>query len=175
MPSASADIRPRAIERPSRGTLAEIHRVLGLLRSDGDLAEGPVPVPGIADLPELAAHARAAGVEVDLTVREEARLSPALAVSVYRIVQQALTNVVTHAGPTRCSVTVDIDERAAAIEVVDDGPRHGRPPRAAGGGHGLIGMRERVKLYGGSFSAGFRPDRGFRVTARLPCENGTMT
>ncbi|MGI5270243.1 sensor histidine kinase [Nonomuraea sp. CA-218870] len=185
-----ADARPQearaalaVIERTSRDTLAEIHRVLGLLRSDGDLAEGPVPVPGIADLPELAAHARAAGVEVDLTVREEARLPPALAVSVYRIVQQALTNVITHAGPTRCSVTVDIDERAAAIEIVDDGPihgpapgpAHGRPPRAEGGGHGLIGMRERVKLYGGSFSAGFRPDRGFRVTAHLPCENGTMT
>lgn len=187
-----ADARPgevraalAVIEQTSRTTLAEIHRVLGLLRSDGDLQETRLPAPGMADLPELAAHARSAGVEVDLTVREEAALPPAVAMSVYRIVQQALTNVVTHAGPTRCSVTVDVDGRAAVIEVVDDGPRHGRPPRAGHGGpggrdgrdgHGLIGMRERAKVYGGTFSAGSRPEGGFRVAARLPYEpDGTMT
>ncbi|MGW0192405.1 sensor histidine kinase [Nonomuraea sp. NPDC003201] len=178
-----ADVRPEevraalaVIEQTSRSTLAEIRRVLGLLRSDGDLQETDVPVPGMANLPELAAHARSAGVEVDLTVRAEAELSPAVAVSVYRIVQQALTNVVTHAGPTHCSVTVDVDGWAAVIEVVDDGPRHGRPPRTAPGGHGLIGMRERVKMYGGTFSAEFRPEGGFRVAARLPYNpNGTVT
>ncbi|WP_344971427.1 sensor histidine kinase [Streptosporangium fragile] len=173
-----ADARPQevraaltVIEQTSRSTLAEIHRVLDLLRSDGDSRQARLPVPGTADLPELAAHARSAGVEVDLAVREEAALPAAVAVSVYRIVQQALTNVVTHAGPTRCSVTVDVDGREAVIEVVDDGPRHGRPPRAdrAGqGGHGLIGMRERVKMYGGTFDAGPRPEGGFRVSARLP-------
>jgi signal transduction histidine kinase len=164
------------IEQTSRSTLAEIHRVLGLLRSDGDPQQAQLPAPGMADLPELAAHARSAGVEVDLAVREEAALPPTVAVSVYRIVQQALTNVITHAGPTRCSVTVDIDGRAAVIEVVDDGPRHGRPPRAGHGGHGLIGMRERAKVYGGTFSAGSRPEGGFRVAARLPYDpNGTMT
>lgn len=176
-----ADERPQevraalaVIERTSRGALTEIQRVLGLLRSDGDLAETHVPVPGVADLPELADHARSAGVEVELTVHEEAALPPAVAVSVYRIVQQALTNVITHAGPTRCSVTVAIDGRAAAIEVTDDGPRHGRPPRAGrGGGHGLIGMRERVKMYGGTFDADFRPEGGFRVTARLPYDDQT--
>ncbi|MFI7128082.1 sensor histidine kinase [Nonomuraea sp. NPDC050153] len=178
-----ADARPQevraalaVIEQTSRGTLAEIHRVLGLLRSDGDLQETHVPVPGMANLPELAAHARSAGVEVDLTVRAEAELSPTVAASVYRIVQQALTNVITHAGPTRCSVTVDVDGQAAVIEVVDDGPRHGRPSRTVPGGHGLIGMRERVKLYGGMFSAEFRPEGGFRVAARLPYDpNGTST
>ncbi|MFC4119000.1 sensor histidine kinase [Nonomuraea zeae] len=177
-----ADARPQevraaltVIEQTSRSTLTEIHRVLGLLRSDGDLQEANVPVPGMADLPELASDARSAGIEVDLTVREEAAPPPAVAVSVYRIVQQALTNVITHAGPTRCSVTVDIDGRAAVIEVVDDGPRHGRPPRADRNGHGLIGMRERAKLYGGTFSAGSRPEGGFRVAARLPYDpNGAM-
>ncbi|MEV0387568.1 sensor histidine kinase [Nonomuraea sp. NPDC050643] len=170
-----ADARPQevraalaVIEQTSRSTLTEIHRVLDLLRSDGDPQQPPLSVPGLADLPELAAHARSAGVEVDLIVRDETELPPAVAVSVYRIVQQALTNVVTHAAPTRCSVTVDIDGREAAIEVVDDGSRHGRPPRARPGGHGLIGMRERVKMYGGTFSAGHRPEGGFRVTARLP-------
>jgi signal transduction histidine kinase len=178
-----ADARPQevraalaVIEQTSRSTLTEIHRVLGLLRSDGDPQQAHLPVPGMADLPELAAHARSAGVEVDLTVREEAALPPAVAVSVYRIVQQALTNVITHAAPTRCSVTVDIDGREAMIEVIDDGPRHGRPPRAGHGGHGLIGMRERAKMYGGTFSAGRRPEGGFRVAARLPYDpSGTTT
>ncbi|MEW1844537.1 sensor histidine kinase [Nonomuraea angiospora] len=178
-----ADARPHevraaldVIEQTSRSTLTEIHRVLGLLRSDGDPQQAPLPVPGMADLPELAAHARSAGVEVDLTVREEAVLPPAVAMSVYRIVQQALTNVITHAAPTRCSVTVEIDGREAVIEVIDDGPRHGRPPRAGHGGHGLIGMRERARMYGGTFSAGRRPEGGFHVTARLPYDpNGTLT
>ncbi|MDH2426520.1 histidine kinase [Sphaerisporangium sp. TRM90804] len=170
-----ADARPQevraalaVIEQTSRSTLTEIHRVLGLLRSDEDPQQAHRPVPGMADLPELAAHARSAGVEVDLTVREEAAPPPAVALSVYRIVQQALTNVVTHAGPTRCAVTVDTDARQAVIEVVDDGPRHGRPPRPGPGGHGLVGMRERAKMYAGTFSAGPRPEGGFRVSARLP-------
>ncbi|MEU4830793.1 sensor histidine kinase [Streptosporangium sp. NPDC023615] len=179
-----ADARPQevraalaVIERTSRSTLAEIHRVLGLLRSDDDLREAPAPVPGMADLSELAAHARSAGVEVELSVREDGASPAGVALSVYRIVQQALTNVVTHAGPTRCAVTVDVDGRAAVIEVVDEGPRHGVPPRAdhgRRGGHGLIGMRERARMYGGTFSAGPRPEGGFRVAARLPYDpNGT--
>jgi signal transduction histidine kinase len=164
------------IEQTSRSTLAEIHRILGLLRSDGERAEAQTPVPGMANLSELAAHARSAGVEVDLTVRQEAEPSPAVAVSVYRIVQETLTNVITHAGPTRCSVIVDVDGRVASIEVVDDGPRHGRPPRSVPGGHGLIGMRERVKMYEGTFSAEFRPEGGFRVAVRLPYNpDGTRT
>ncbi|MEV4569981.1 sensor histidine kinase [Nonomuraea sp. NPDC049419] len=182
-----ADARPQEaraalaiIEQTSRSTLTEIHRVLGLLRSDGDARltqeETHLPVPGVADLPGLADHARSAGVGVELTVHEEAALPPAVAMSIYRIVQQALTNVITHAAPTHCSVTVHINPRETTIEVLDDGPRLGRPPRTGHGGHGLIGMRERVKLYGGTFSAGPRPEGGFRVAARLPYdENSNAT
>ncbi|GAB2943511.1 sensor histidine kinase [Nonomuraea fastidiosa] len=178
-----ADARPQearaalaVIEETSRSTLTEIHRVIGLLRSDGDPQQAHLPVPGMADLPKLAADARSAGVDVHLTVNGETEPPPGVAMSIYRIVQQALTNVVTHAAPTRCTVTVDIDGREAAIEVLDDGPTHGRPPRAGPGGHGLIGMRERVKLYGGTFSAGPRPEGGFRVAARLPYNaNGAGT
>ncbi|GAA3447336.1 sensor histidine kinase [Planomonospora venezuelensis] len=181
-----ADARPQevraalaVIEQTSRSTLTEIHRVLDLLRADDDPRQAPLPAPGMADLPELAAHARSAGVEVELTVPRETALPAAVAMSVYRIVQQALTNVITHVGPTRCSVTVDVDGREAVIEVVDDGPRHGRPPRPGHdgrGGHGLIGMRERARMYGGTFDAGPRPEGGFRVSARLPYEpDGTVT
>ncbi|MFC4587715.1 sensor histidine kinase [Sphaerisporangium corydalis] len=170
-----ADARPEevraalaVIEDTSRTTLTEIHRVLRLLRSDGDPCHDPLPVPGMADLPALADHARSAGVRVTLTVRQRTPPPPAVAASVYRIVQQALTNVITHAGPTDCTVTVDIDRHQAAIEILDDGPRHGPPQRTGPGGHGLIGMRERAKMYGGTFTAGPRPHAGFRVSAHLP-------
>ncbi|MFG1694466.1 sensor histidine kinase [Nonomuraea sp. NPDC049309] len=140
--------------------------MIGLLRSDGDPQQAHLPVPGMADLPKLADDARSAGVDVHLTVSGDTEPPPAVAMSVYRIVQQALTNVVTHAAPTRCTVTVGIDHREAAIDVIDDGPVHGRPPRAGPGGHGLIGMRELVKLYGGTFSARPTP-RGLARAAPL--------
>ncbi|PZG04255.1 sensor histidine kinase [Nonomuraea aridisoli] len=156
------------IEQTSQSALTEIRRMLGLLRADGDPHDDLTPAPGLTDLPELASHARSAGVDVDLVVREEAALPPAVALSVYRIVQEALTNVITHAGPTRCSVQIDIDERHATIEVLDDGPRHRREPSSARhGGHGLIGMRERTAMYGGTLTAGPRPEGGFRITAHL--------
>ncbi|MBF8192696.1 sensor histidine kinase [Nonomuraea sp. K274] len=170
-----ADVRPQearaalaVIEQTSQSTLAEIRRILGLLRSDGDPQDALTPVPGLADLPELADRARSAGIDVDLAVRGDAALPPAVALSVYRIVQEALTNVITHAGPTRCSVRVDAGVRDAVVEVVDDGPRRREPPRAGDGGHGLIGMRERAMMYGGTFAAGPRPEGGFRVSAHLP-------
>ncbi|TDD43251.1 sensor histidine kinase [Nonomuraea terrae] len=157
------------IEQTSQSALTEIRRMLGLLRADGDPHDELTPAPGLTDLPELASHARSAGVDVDLVVREDAASPPAVALSVYRIVQEALTNVITHAAPTRCSVRVDIDGRDAVIEVVDDGPHPRREPATARhGGHGLIGMRERAAMYGGTLTAGPRPEGGFRVTARLP-------
>ncbi|MFG1702310.1 sensor histidine kinase [Nonomuraea sp. M3C6] len=100
---------------------------------------------------------------------ERARLSDGVGLSVYRIVQEALTNVVKHAAPTRCRVSVVADGRDVRIEVTDDGPGRRTLP-ADGAGHGLIGMRERVTMFGGTFEAGSLPGRGFRVFARLPYE-----
>jgi signal transduction histidine kinase len=136
--------------------------MLGVLRTpqSPDLA----PAPGLSGLPELAARAGEAGVRVTLTL-PDVDLPEGVGMSVYRIAQEALTNVVKHAGPVTCRVTVAVDGTAVNIEVADDGPG-GQP----GEGHGLVGMRERVMMYGGSFSAGPRPDGGFAVTARLPYE-----
>ncbi|MBN6033814.1 ATP-binding protein [Amycolatopsis sp. 195334CR] len=151
----------RIIEETSRGTLTELRRLLGVLRSpDGaELA----PTPGIDDLGKLADHAREAGIEVTMRV-DRSELPESLRLSVHRIVQEALTNVVKHAAAKHCEVVVSVDERDLRIEVTDDG----RGPGAGSGGHGLIGMRERVMMYGGAFEAGAAPGGGFRVSARLP-------
>jgi signal transduction histidine kinase len=98
-----------------------------------------------------------------------ARLPDGVELSIYRIVQEALTNVVKHAAPARCRVSVVADGREVRIEVVDDGPGRRTLP-AVGTGHGLVGMRERVMMYGGVFEAGRLPGKGFRVFARLPYE-----
>ena len=155
----------QVIETTSREGLAEMRRLLDMLRHDpapgADLTQ-----PGIEGLQDLARHVRAAGVEVDLAVSADHALSEALQLTVYRIVQEALTNVVKHAAPTRCRATVDVSARQVSIQVLDDGT--GRPRTPAPGGHGLVGMRERVAMYGGSFSAGPRADGGFAVAATLP-------
>jgi signal transduction histidine kinase len=161
-----ADQRPeeardalRVIESTSRSTLNEMRQMLGVLRSEtSDLA----PAPGLADLPELAERARHAGVSVTMNAPAEP-LPSGLEMSVYRIVQEALTNVVKHAGPVSCAVEVTTSEREVRISVVDSGP--GGTP---GSGHGLIGMRERVTMYGGTFSAGPAPTGGFAVSASIP-------
>jgi signal transduction histidine kinase len=156
----------RVIADTSRDTLTEMRRLLGVLRSDGT---GPelAPSPGLAGLPELADRASLAGVRVDLDVRGGGSLPDGVELSVYRIVQEALTNVVKHAAPARCRVSVRADESEARIEVVDDGPG-GRVLPGPAQGHGLIGMRERVMMYDGVFSAGPRTEGGFAVSARLP-------
>ncbi|MEV0590959.1 sensor histidine kinase [Nonomuraea cavernae] len=158
----------RVIETASRSALVEMRHLLGVLRS----AEAPDldPAPGLSGLAGLAEQARMAGVDVDLGVRlgpAGERLPEGVELSVYRIVQEALTNVVKHAAPTLCRVTVVADEREVRIEVVDDGPGRRVIP-AEGAGHGLIGMRERIMMYGGDFEAGGVPGQGFRVLARLP-------
>jgi signal transduction histidine kinase len=154
-----------AISHTSRSTLAEIRRMLGVLRED----EGAeyTPAPGLADLERLVRDVRGAGVEVDVHVagaRNE--LPPGVDFTAYRIVQEALTNVLKHAGPARASVTIGYESDALAVEVVDDG--RGVNGRAPDGGHGLMGMRERVSVYGGTFEAGPRAGGGFRVAVRLP-------
>ncbi|GAA3040673.1 sensor histidine kinase [Streptosporangium longisporum] len=167
-PEEAADAL-RVIETTSRSALTEMRRLLGVLRSDLDAAPDLLPSPGLADLTALAGRAETAGVRVELEVRARG-LPEGVELSVYRIVQEALTNVVRHAAPARCRVSVTTSRGEAgdevAIEVVDDGP--GGPVPPAGPGHGLIGMRERVAVYGGSFTAGRRPRGGFGVLARIP-------
>ncbi|MEV0677549.1 histidine kinase [Actinosynnema sp. NPDC050436] len=153
----------RVIETTGRSTLVEMRRLLGVLRADSpaDLA----PMPGLPDLPGLVQRASLAGVPVDLSVTG-GELPEALGLTVFRIVQESVTNVVKHAAPARCSVAVDVGESAVRISVVDDGP--GERVLTGGGGHGLIGMRERVAVYGGTFAAGPVGGGGFRVAAEVP-------
>ncbi|GAA2997879.1 sensor histidine kinase [Actinokineospora diospyrosa] len=151
----------RVIEETSRHALAEMRRLLHMLREDADLA----PAPGLAGLAELAERAAMAEVEVALSVAAE-DVPESVGLNAYRIVQEALTNVVKHAAPARCRVSVTAEDSEVRIEVADDGSRP--VPAERRRGHGLVGMEERVALYGGEFSAGPRPEGGFLVRASLP-------
>ncbi len=153
----------RVIEATSRGSLTEMRHLLGVLRSEVD---GPAlaPAPGPAGIPALVERARTAGVTVSVALDDTAELPEGTGLSVYRIVQEALTNVVRHAAPARCAVTVAVAAEAVRVEVTNDGPQ--AEPGACG--HGLIGMRERVAVYGGTFEAGPGPAGGWRVSAVLP-------
>ncbi|SDF32410.1 Histidine kinase-, DNA gyrase B-, and HSP90-like ATPase [Lentzea fradiae] len=153
------------ISETSRAALTEMRGLLGVLRSDADLT----PSPGLDGLPGLADRASLAGVRVSLDVRGEPTVPDGIGLSVYRIVQEALTNVVKHAAPASCTVAVDVRPEAVRVEVTDDGPGvKDLGVNDLGTGHGLAGMRERVAVYGGTFSAGPGPDGGFRVVAELP-------
>ncbi|WP_141578616.1 sensor histidine kinase [Actinomadura sp. WMMA1423] len=154
----------QAIEATSRDTLSGLRRMLTALRRDDPGAAPLGPAPGLADLDRLAEAARDAGLAVDLrTEGEPTPLPPDVDLSAYRIVQEAVTNVVRHAGTDRCRVTVGYGDGELAVEIEDDG-RGG----VVGTGYGLVGMRERVALLRGEFSAGPRPGGGFRVAARIP-------
>jgi signal transduction histidine kinase len=153
-----------SIERTGRQALSEMRRLFSLLRS-GAPAEF-APQPTLAELDGLVARVRETGLRVELRIDGEPEgVPPDVALCAYRIVQEALTNVVKHAGPARASVVVRYAGDSVELEVVDDG-------RGASGrsndGHGLAGMRERVALYGGEFDAGQRNGGGFAVRARLP-------
>ncbi|GAB3965612.1 histidine kinase [Actinoallomurus acanthiterrae] len=154
-----------AIETTSRAVLQEMRGLLGVLRDetpDGDVAP---PARGVADLPALAEQTGRAGVRVDLQVRGRPRDLPSgIGLTAYRIVQEALTNVVKHARTDSGRVLLTYGAEDLCIEVTDDGAGCD----GSGGGHGLIGMRERVAAYGGEFSARPLPLRGFRVAVRLP-------
>jgi len=160
------------IEITTRRALHEMRLLVGMLRDPGDRPAELSPVPGLADLDRLLADTAVAGVAAELDVKGEVRpLPPAAGLSAYRIVQEALTNVVRHAGPTHARVRIGYLPAELSIEVTDDGPR-GQAPRPiarAGGGHGLIGMRERAALFGGKLEAGPYAG-GFRVRASLPLE-----
>jgi signal transduction histidine kinase len=173
-----ADSRPgevgkalAAIETTSRAALTELRRLLGVLRQDGDPQASLAPVPGLANLDVLLAEMAEAGLAVRLRVEgAPAPLPAGVDLSAYRIVQEALTNVVKHAGPARARVVVGYRDQDVTVEVTDDG--RGAVNSASDGrvgtGHGLIGMRERVQVFGGDLQTGPRPGGGFRVAARLP-------
>jgi signal transduction histidine kinase len=155
------------IEQSSREALVEMRRLLGVLRDDGgDASVGPQP--GIAQLDELAEAVRAAGLDVDLSVECERRgIPPALELSVYRIVQEALTNTLKHGRATRAVVSIARTGNVVTVDVIDDGSA-GPGETTAGSGHGLVGMRERVALFGGELRAGRRAEGGYAVSATLP-------
>jgi signal transduction histidine kinase len=159
------------IENSGRQALAETRRLLDVLR-DSVEETGLAPQPGIGELEALADTVRAAGLPVNLVISgHHAVLPAAVDVSVYRIVQEALTNVLKHAGPARADVTISCAEEAVTIAITDNGtgaPRNQTPA----GGHGMAGMRERVAVFGGDLRTGPRPGGGFAVRARLPLGDG---
>ncbi|MBL7253707.1 sensor histidine kinase [Paractinoplanes lichenicola] len=169
----------RVIGTTSRQTLGEIRRALALVRTEAALQ----PAPTLADLPDLADNARSTGLAVDLEVHVEEELPSDVALSAYRLAQEALTNVVKHSGAATCRVEVTGEPGEVSIRVTDDGAGAGSiglPGSAAGDarqgalsgrdepiGQGLIGMRERAAQFGGEFRAGPRPGRGWEVAATL--------
>jgi signal transduction histidine kinase len=159
-----------AIESTARNAMVEMRRLLGVLRPVDD---GPalVPQPGLAEVSGLAAHLTAAGLPVDVVVEgDPAPLAPGLELTAHRIVQEALTNALRHSRATRVQVTIGYRCEAVELTVADDG-RGG--PTARPGGHGIVGMRERVTLYGGSLDVGPAEGGGYVVRAVLPREGGT--
>ena len=161
-----ADLRQvlQSIETTGRQALVEMRRLLGVLRRTGaDLALAPQP--GLEELDDLIGQVRAAGLPVELRVEGEPQPLPAgVDLSAYRIVQEALTNTLKHAGPAHARVTIRYRDDEVELEVDDDGPGTGK---GGGSGQGLIGMRERVAIYGGVFESG-RQNGGYLVRARLP-------
>ncbi len=155
----------QTIEQIGRGALTEMRRLVGMLRSD---APDPLaPQPGLRDLATLAEQVREAGLPVELRVEGDPRELPVgIELSAYRIVQEALTNALKHAGHASAAVVVRYGAESLELEIVDDGP--GTVAEVPGGGHGLAGMRERVALYGGRFDAGRDPLGGFAVRVLLP-------
>jgi signal transduction histidine kinase len=155
-----------AINDASADALREVRSVLGILRGDG---EPPPHAPaGLASLDELVARAAGAGVQVSVRVEGDSRPVPAAVdLAAYRIIQEAVTNVVRHAGTRAASVSLGYGTTDLSVQIDDDGPGV-RLAATGNGGSGIVGMRERVAALGGEFEAGPRPAGGFRVRARLP-------
>jgi signal transduction histidine kinase len=154
------------IEESGRQALGEMRRLLGVLRQ-GDGDRGLLaPQPGVAQLPALAESLRTSGLAVELEVADDCRdLEPSLDLSAYRIVQEALTNVLRHAQTTRATVKVAREGELLTIQVLDEGVG---AAESVAGGHGLAGIRERVAVFGGRFFAGSREEGGFQVSVELP-------
>lgn len=155
------------IETVGRQTVDELRRLLGILREDEALAL--VPPPSLAYVESLVEGVRAAGLDVHLTVEGEVRpLLTGVDVAAYRILQEALTNALKHSGSTLAQVVVRCGDKTVEVEVIDNGGEAAGVPPVEGAGHGLVGMRERVALYGGLLEAGPRVGGGFAVRAVLP-------
>ncbi|MEE6260684.1 sensor histidine kinase [Plantactinospora sonchi] len=157
------------VEATGRQVLGELRRTVSLLRAGDDATSTGEPSPRLADLPALVTSMRAAGLTVELHLPERVESDPGRELAVYRIVQEALTNALRHAGPTTVNVRVTADPQLE-VEVSDAGPSDGGAPGVGvPGGHGLIGMRERVTMYGGQLRTEHR-GRGFVVHAEFPAE-----
>jgi signal transduction histidine kinase len=169
---AVADETLARVETSGEQSLVELRRMLALLRSSAHGAE-PHPQPSLAEMDELIADHRAAGLPVRLEITGQQRPLPGgVELSVYRIVQEALTNVLKHSHPTRVCVTLSFRDSRLDVEIVDDATRrtdqnHETP------GHGIVGMRERVALLGGELETGPRAGGGYRVAAWLPVGGDT--
>jgi signal transduction histidine kinase len=155
------------IEGAGRAALSEMRRLLEMMRRE-DEQVALAPQPGLAQLDTLVENVRAAGLPVDLHVEgEPTSLPPGVDLSAYRIVQEALTNALKHAGSAPARVTVSFADDGLGLEIADDGPGIGADDHY---GHGLLGMRERVALHGGSLRSGARPGGGYAVSVRLPLD-----
>jgi len=169
MPTADTETREALenVEKAGRTALAEMRRLLGAMRRDDEQAE-LAPQPGVADLDRLMDDVRAAGLAVQLRVHgDPVALPPGLDLSAYRIVQEAVTNTLKHAQAHQADVEVTYQPADLLVEIRDDGQG---PSASDGLGHGLVGMRERVKIFGGDMSVGAAPGGGFLVRVRLPLD-----
>lgn len=153
------------IERVGRGALTEMRRLVGMLRSDQP--DALAPQPSLADVPELVAGLTTAGLPVELQIDGEPRELPVgIELSAYRVIQEGLTNALKHAGGAQVRVHIAYGPRSLELRISDDGA--GAPANVPSGGHGLVGIRERVTLYGGELEAGERPEGGFVLRVLLP-------
>ena len=161
----------RRIEQSGREALAELRRLLGIVRDESE-PDGLAPQPGLGDLDDLLERVRDAGLPVELHVEGAARQLPrGVDLSAYRIVQEALTNTLKHAGPASAHVQIRYVSDWLELEIADDGRGEGAMNGIGGGGHGLVGMRERATLYRGELEAGPQNGGGFSVRARLPLQS----
>ncbi|MCI3933087.1 sensor histidine kinase [Streptomyces sp. AN091965] len=164
----------KSLEDSGRLALSEMRQLLDVLRTDEDTEGGPAaPQPDVDDLPRVVAESRQAGVDTELLVdgvRQE--LAPTLGLTVFRIVQEALTNIRKHAIGAHATVRLDYGPELLTVEIRNDGSGTTTTARKGRAGHGLVGMRERVALHGGTLETGPRPEGGFRVLATLPLPAG---
>lgn len=164
-----------SIESVGRDSLTELRRMLGVLRNDAGSDDSLAPQPGLGDLDDAVAHSIAAGLPTEIVVHGNQRTLPAgIELAAYRIVQESLTNARKHAGQSASAeIGLFYEDDAVTLEISDDGAGAMSTLAATGAGNGLVGMRERVEIYGGELSAGAIAGGGFRVRARLPIRDAT--